>query len=443
MPTIADTPAGKRNAFAHLGALLLDAGYAVTDVHMALSKVAEKTGHPEMTFAILPQTVMVSDEPSGAATVVNATGAELPFRTTARVSALVRKLATGKVPVSGFSKHIQTIRDEAVAPGLWAVSLGSGLLSAGLGMLFRIPWWSVITAAILGVIIGLVIYGAGRVRGAGTIITFVIAFCSTFAVGLLASTLDLGPIPLFAVCAPLAVLVPGATITNGLLELSSTDMVTGSSRLMYGVLVLGFMTTGIGAAARVTGLTINSHGATLLGDVHGLGALGERRGLADFDGLGMLGGLSALERLPPLWVSWIGVVGVAMGISLAFGAGRMLTLLSIPAMMLTYAGITMLSPWIGSIGAAGVVACVFFFLARGLEWRVPRAPAIVTFRPAFLLLVPGVVGLVALTTFDDAALITALGTFLSLSIGTKTGAVLADLVFRHEAVMQDEIGLRV
>jgi uncharacterized membrane protein YjjB (DUF3815 family) len=62
----------------------------------------------------------------------------------------------------------------------------------------------------------------------------------------------------------------------------------------------------------------------------------------------------------------------------------------------------------------------------------PRAPAIVTFRPAFILLVPGIVGLVALTTFDNQTVVTALGTFLSLSIGTKGGAVVADLIFRHE-----------
>lgn len=259
-----------------------------------------------------------------------------------------------------------------------------------------------------------------RIPGSGTIVTFIAGFFATAAVGILASTFDLGPIPLFAVAAPLAVLVPGATITNALLELSSTDMVTGSSRLIYGILVLAFMSTGIGAAARATGLTLDKNSALLLGEVSNVDSV--------FDGL---------MSIPPLWVSWIGVVAMALGISFAFKAGPMLSAITVPALVVTYAGTVYLSPLIGAIGAAGVVSAVSFFLARSLERAVPRAPAIVTYRPVFLLLVPGTVSLVALASFDDGAVIGALGTFLSVSIGTKIGAVVSDLVFRSESDAPD------
>lgn len=409
-----------RNAFAQLGSLLLDAGYAVTDVHFSLSKVAEKTGHSEMSFAVLPATVLVSDFPGRPATVVNAAGSELPFWTSARVNGLVRELASGTVPIAEFTDRIHRIRVTVKPIAAWEIIVGSALLSGGLATLFRIPWWAILSALVIGGLIGMFIHLSSKIAGANTIITFVVAFCSTAAVGLMAHALPLGPIPLFAVCAPLAVLVPGATITNALLELSSTDMVTGSSRLMYGVLVLGFMTTGIGAGAMATGLTIDSSGAALLGDITSVSS--------------QYPGWSAL---PPLWFSWVGVVFMALGISLAFKAGPLLTLLSIPAMAITYAGTVLFSPYIGGIAATGLVAALFFFLARALERVVPRAPAIVTFRPVFLLLVPGTVGLVALTTFDDSALITALGTFLSLSIGTKIGAVIADIVLRSEVAEQE------
>jgi len=419
MTPITDPHSTSRNAFAQLGALLLDAGYAVTDVQFSLAKVAEKTGHTNMTFAVLPQTVMVSDQPGAAATVINATGVELPFITTARANSLVRDMSAGKIPTTEFDTRIHQLREASVGVSTSEMVLGSALLSAGLAILFRVPWWSVIAALVLGAFIGLFIHLAQRVRGAGTIITFAIAFCSTLAVGVLVNVMDLGPVPLFAVCAPLAVMVPGATITNALLELSATDMVTGSSRLMYGLLVLGFMTTGIGAAAKATGLRIDATGANLLGEVTNVTT-----------------DLGGFEALPPLWFSWIGVIAMAAGIGLAFKAGQMLTYVSVGAMVLTYAGISLLSGPLGGIGATGVVGAVFFFLARTLERYVPRAPAIVTFRPAFLLLVPGTVGLVALTTslteIDDRALLTALGTFLSLSIGAKTGAVVSDLVYRHE-----------
>jgi hypothetical protein len=49
----------------------------------------------------------------------------------------------------------------------------------------------------------------------------------------------------------------------------------------------------------------------------------------------------------------------------------------------------------------------------------------VTFQPAFLLLVPGTVGLVALSSTSTSALATAGATFASVCIGTQVGALLA------------------
>ena len=40
---------------------------------------------------------------------------------------------------------------------------------------------------------------------------------------------------MFAVCAPIAIIVPGALITNALLELTARDIITGSARLLYGL----------------------------------------------------------------------------------------------------------------------------------------------------------------------------------------------------------------
>jgi uncharacterized membrane protein YjjP (DUF1212 family) len=263
MHEVTDTTVSPPSAFAQLGAFLLDAGYAVTDVDFALYKVAEKAGYPDMAFVVLPATVFASDHPGDATTVVNATGVELPLLITARANLLVRRLLAGKVPFWRIPEHIAKVRASTAHITWWELLLGSSGLAGGLGVLFRIPWWAVIATFVLGALIGVAIHLGSKVRGAGTIITFLVAFGTTLSVGLLASHFELGPIPLFAVCAPLAVLVPGTTITNALLELSATDMITGSSRLMYGLLVLAFMTVGIGAAAMATGLRCGSRGSAL------------------------------------------------------------------------------------------------------------------------------------------------------------------------------------
>jgi hypothetical protein len=48
------------------------------------------------------------------------------------------------------------------------------------------------------------------------------------------------------------------------------------------------------------------------------------------------------------------------------------------------------------------------------------------FRPAFLLLVPGTVGLVALASLGSSSAESAVLTFVSLCIGVKAGSVVVD-----------------
>jgi hypothetical protein len=57
-------------------------------------------------------------------------------------------------------------------------------------------------------------------------------------------------------------------------------------------------------------------------------------------------------------------------------------------------------------------------------------PSAATFQPAFLLLVPGTVGLVALASTDLGSLESSLMTFVSLCLGVKIGALLADATVR-------------
>jgi hypothetical protein len=69
---------------------------------------------------------------------------------------------------------------------------------------------------------------------------------------------------------------------------------------------------------------------------------------------------------------------------------------------------------------------VLFIAARLLERMSLGVPASVMFRPAFLLLVPGTVGLVALASLGSSSAEAAVLTFISLCIGVKAGSVVVD-----------------
>ncbi|WP_295013718.1 threonine/serine exporter family protein [uncultured Microbacterium sp.] len=397
-------------ALGELGALLLDSGVSVTDVRGTLERVRDAAApRQDLAFAVLPEHVLVS-RPGvpGATTVASGDGSDLTFRQSAHASRLARRLEAGQVELDLVPSHVAHIRGIPRRRPVLQRTLGGALLASGLAVLFRCPWWAVLLALVVGALVSAIVIATDRVRAAAAVVPFLAALVSTLTVGVVADRLDLGAVPLFAVCAPVALLVPGALITNALLELTAADIVTGASRLMYGLIMLGFMAAGIFTGAAVTGLRVDPRSAALVGETS------------------LVTGHGGWEAVPPLWLSPFGVVVLAIGIGLSFGSGFRLTVGTIVVMLCTYGALMVLSPFLGSTVATGVTAGLLFLAARVLERVTLAVPATVSFQPAFLLLVPGTVGLVALASFDAQALAAAPMVFLSLCIGTKVGALVAD-----------------
>jgi uncharacterized membrane protein YjjP (DUF1212 family) len=398
-----------------LGALLLDAGNSVTDVRSALEKAATTAGiGSEMTVGVLPALVIVSENATGAATIVNAEGVELSFRQAARANRLVLGLEQGAIALAELPARVRSIRAVTKPPAPIPWVLGNALTSAGLAVVFRCPWWAILLALGVGAVVGVIGLLLRRVREAVAIAPFVAALVSTTIVGLVASSAGFAHVPLYAVCAPVAVFVPGALITNALLELTAADIVTGSSRLVQGVIMLGFMAAGIAAGGALTGLRLDAMSAALVGDVAGVGTEA-----------------SGWQAVPPYFLSWVAVAVLAVGLALVFDTGWRLMLTSVVIMLGTYAVVAGTSPWWGSVVATGVAAAVLFVATRVFERLVPVVPATVSFRPAFLLLVPGTVGLVAVASFHVEAIATPIATFVSLCIGTKLGGLIPGLFARR------------
>jgi uncharacterized membrane protein YjjP (DUF1212 family) len=394
---------------AQLGALLLDAGLSVTDVRDRLHEIRDAVS-PGANFSVsvLPSMVLASDNASGTARVVTADGAELTFRQAAQASRLARSVHDGAVPIDQIAARAEAIRSDGRAHPLIGSIIGSALISVGLAILFRCPWWAICTTLVVGALVGLLLWALDQIPGSAAVAPFIAALTSTMLVGAFAHELGLGPVPLFAVCAPIAVLVPGAMITNALLELTATDIVTGSARLAYGLIILGFMTAGIAAGAALTGLRIDPESAALVGEAASV--------------TGAAGGWGAL---PPLWMSWAGVVILAVGIGAAFGSAARLTALNMAVMTATYGVLVLFTVPFGSVLATGITAGALFVVARSMETLTSTVPATVSFQPAFLLLVPGTVGLVAMASLDTTTLAVAPAMFASICIGTKIGAILS------------------
>ena len=194
----------------------------------------------------------------------------------------------------------------------------------------------------------------------------VIAAFTVAALGALAVKTGLADSGLHAMVASLVVFLPGAALTTAVLELAAGQMVSGSSRLVSGVMQLALLAFGILAGIDAVGIPaaqVFTSSAEDIGD----------------------------------WAPWVGVLVFAVGVTVANSApakslGGMLIVL-----YAAWGGQVLGNALLGGYVSAFIGAIVMTIVAV-LVSRLPSAmPAHALFIPGFWLLVPGALGLIGLT----------------------------------------------
>ncbi len=385
-----------------LGISMLAAGYAVTDVAAALNQVASANGTPELRVGVMPAAVFV-DDPGNRATRFDVLprGESYRFDQTQLVGAIVADAAAGE-PIAGIADRIAAV--DAIKPRypLWAVVLGNGLMAAGISVVFGTTWPSVAADFALGLIVGVLLIRSARLPGLAGLLPFFFGFASAFilfgASHLLGGTVQF---PLYAAIAPIVVLVPGATITNGVLELAAGDVVSGGGRMVSGFITWLMLVCGIVLGATAAGTSVAE--------------------------------MTAVSGSLDPALGWVGVLVMGVGVGLQLSAPPRLMAMVVLVLIATYAIIVIASPMTGGIVASGIAAAVLLPVLRGIEARRSNLPVIVTFRPCFWLLVPGSLGLGGLIKIASgqagavSVMVTVFGTIMAISIGAMVGAAVSEL----------------
>ncbi|MEP6561448.1 MAG: threonine/serine exporter family protein [Nakamurella sp.] len=386
-----------------LGAALLDAGYAVTDVAQTLRTVGRTKGRTDLTIGVLPSTIMVDDPVACRMRLVNSTGAALTFDQVAEVAVIARTAELAPLPDSSLCRRIEAMRTRQPKFPRAVAILGSGLQSAAIAVIFRTTWWAVALDFVLALFVGAALMFGGRIAGLTALLPFLLTFAVSLVVYGLAADLQLGAVTLFAVCAPLVILIPGATITTGVVELTAGDVVSGGGRFVSGLIIWATLAVGIAAGAAVVGVPATSQeSATAV----------------------------------PGWAMVPAVVVLGIGVGLFFDASWSLMAVLVAVLLVTFAVVTAAQLVAAGAVASGIAAAVMLPTLRLLEVYRPRWPAAVTFRPAFWLLVPGSLGLIAISELataggqpDAQALLgDVVATVLAISLGVQIGAVLSALI---------------
>ncbi|WP_264071177.1 threonine/serine ThrE exporter family protein [Mycolicibacterium komossense] len=395
---------GATGFIARLGATMAGANYPVTMVQHTMVTTANAY-HVTQEILVLPNYVHVGGTDSSGHTALHIARPErdLRYHQTFPLARLISRAQTGSIsPADGMT---ELDRIYALPPRfpVWVGVIGYAIQSTGLALILQPAPWALAAALGLGLMVG-ILTAVVRVSDAleqllPIIVAFLVATIS-FTVAHLAHY-SFGS--LRVLIAPLAYFMPGAAITLAVIELSTHQLVSGSSRLISGFIRLGQLAFGILIAAQVTGL-----GSSNLVD-------------------------NPNNLIGP-WAPWVGVLVYAIGTTLFFGPPRWFLPWMVVILLVSYSGQVLGNAIAGSY-ASGFFGGVVLTIGAVLITRLPNSPpTMALILPGFWLLVPGSLGLIGVTELvggDSSAVLTAtIISLVAIALGMQTGLLISEAVAR-------------
>ncbi|QIM17700.1 threonine/serine exporter family protein [Leucobacter coleopterorum] len=396
------TPTTTIAAMASVGEAMLDANYSVVAVHRVLDDIARVDGFPEMEVVVFPTALILSSRGGGEVqtAAVQTGSSRFQLHQVDALDRLVAGLRSGSIPSSEARERVRELRQLSSPYSGWLRILAYVVICASIAVLLGASWVGLAFAGALGAVVGTaLVFSARAPRRYQPLITVGLAFGVSTAVFLFTSA-GWDPGILSSLVAPFVILLPGALLTTGVIELASGEMMSGAGRLAAGSMQLVLLAAGFVAGAMLVGVP-----QIQLTEAYG-----------------------SLGPVAP----WIAVLLFGVGIVINQGGrGR-----SIPWTLLVLF-IAYGTQVVSSTVFGGVLSAFFgaFAMTPVAVWvsRHPSGPAaMVSFLPAFWLLVPGALGLVGVTSIlsgDSAgstALVTTIATMVSIALGIVAGSVLAE-----------------
>lgn len=378
-----------------LGTAMIDSGYPVGLVRDALGDLAAMSGRPTVEAVVFPTSIFVSaadDEETQTRAVAAGDSSYLLYQVDIvdHIVGIARRRPRAAAWVRGQVAHVA----EAPPPfsrvqRIWAY----GLVSAALSVLLGASWWGVVVAGLLGVAVGAVLLFIERLdSGLQALAIVAVSTGVALVVLLIARTLDPGVLP--AMVAPLVILLPGGLLTIAVIELATGQIMSGAARAAAGAMRLLLLATGIVAASALVGIPAR--------DPLQVNPLGP---IAPWIAVALFGiGIAIYQCARPASMGWILVV-----LYVAFGAQVI--------------GDVFFDGVLSALVGAAVMTPVAVVIAR----QRTGPPAIVSFLPAFWLLVPGALGLVGVAGVLDgdldatSTIITTVATMIAIALGVLLG----------------------
>ena len=379
------------------GEALIDSGYDVNSVRSSLHDIATVNGLQDAEIIALPTALFVSAETDGELSTgaVGAGHQPLRLHQIEELDEVVGLARRGETTPREAREAVLELRRLAPPYTNAQQLMGQMLSSIALAVLLGGSWLGVGIAALLGGLVGMLLLASTRAeRQFRVLFTVAATFSVATAVFLLARAgLDIGILP--TLVAPLVTLLPGALLTTSVLELATGQMIAGAARLAAGAMQLLLLSLGIITAAALVGIP-----AIELSEARvGLGPV------APWIAVGVFG------------------VGIVLGqCARATSLGWILLVLYV-----AYGAQVLGDALFGGVLSAFIGAAVMTPVAVLVSRQPSGPPTLVSFMPAFWLLVPGALGLVGVTTILDGdtyglrTLTTTTTTMVAIALGVLVG----------------------
>ncbi|GAA2746785.1 threonine/serine exporter family protein [Terrabacter aerolatus] len=384
-----------RALLAELGTAMIATGQPVQEIEEELAEVSAGLGYPDVQTAVGPTGLMVTLTPGGPSTYRGAP-AGLRLHQSASVRLIRHQLVHGELSPAAARDELAATARRPVQQPAWLVALAWPVLAVGIALILQPGWANVAAAGLCALVVLALVQLAERYEVVKALLPTLAAFSVSLVV-FGAANAGLLEGPLRTVLPPLAVLLPGALVVNGMSELAAGHMQAGSARLAYGLAQLGLFALGLLMATALLRVPTSTLANVRVDEIGWAGAV---------VGLVLIGAsICLMEGVPLRMQGWVLLV-----LSLAFAA-------------------QVAGQQIGSIGLGGFLGAIAASLgASVVELRRPLLPRLVLFLPAFWLLVPGSLGLVGVTELaagresaTDVAL-GLMGVAIAISLGLLVGS---------------------
>ena len=369
-------------------------------LEVALAQVSERMGM-ESQFLVTPTGIHASIGPPGAAQtrLLRLEPGRINLEKQSQLHHLIGDVCAKRVTLEQAVETLDSLNLGSRGPGRLATVAAFGLASATTAVFFDGGRVEVVTAAAIGLLIGLLAQAASRSRRFTMVMPAVAGLTAVLVTTLLQTAL--GPMaPFIPTVAGLIILIPALNLTIAVNELAHGHLLSGTAR--FGGVLMTFLQIGFGVAL----------GNKIAAWLH-----------------------PAAGSLPdslPLWALPLTLLVSALAMTVLFRArARDLPYLALAATVsFTTSRLASLAlgPELGVLLGAWLLGVVGHLLGR---WRnEPSALAII---PGMLLLLPGGLGFRSLSSLLAADVVSGIEagfTMLLIALSLVTGLMLASITSR-------------